>query len=185
VGPKHSREQILDAAVRVAVGSGLGALSFRRVAEEAATSDRMVVYYFDDKSHLFGAILGRAGGQLQAMLTASLPSTRQGHLSRLEILQAARGVFTDPQYASVIRLFLEAVGLAVAGTEPFATLAPTLLAQWVAWLDEQMGDSAVQPGEAAATVAVIDGLMIVGSLLGADAEAAAWDAVIAGARHPD
>ncbi|WP_380169578.1 TetR/AcrR family transcriptional regulator [Jannaschia sp. R86511] len=175
MGHKHSRDGVLDAAVAVAGRVGLGGLSYRLVAQEAGTSDRMVVYYFADKTALLGGVLARVGDELRAILEQSLPAAGPDGLTRAQVLRASRSVFTDPDRQPVLRLLVEAVGLGAAGREPFATVVPQLLQGWVVWLEGRMGPAG--PGEAVATVATVEGLVIVGGLLGPDARAAAWDAL--------
>ena len=182
MGHKYSHDQILGAAVRVAASSGLNGLSFRLVAEEVGTSDRVIIYYFGEKSQLLTAILGHVGEKLKAMLAVTLPSSRPGSASRLDVLIAARQTFADPNAAQATRLFLEAVGLSIAGTEPYSSLVPQLLQGWIAWLDEQMGTDGARSSEAAAIVALVEGLLIIGLLLGPDSESAAWGVAIGQAR---
>ncbi len=38
----------------------------------------------------------------------------------------------------VFRAFFEMVGLAASGTEPYATLAPAVMAGWVDWLSPRV-----------------------------------------------
>jgi AcrR family transcriptional regulator len=182
MGYKFSQVEILDAAVRAAATSGLSGLTFRLVAEEAGTSDRVVVYYFPDKRLLVSAILERVGATLQTVLAEGWRDA-PGPVNRVSVVQAARGVFTDAEHAWVIRLFLEAMGLAVARVEPFASVGPRLLDAWVGWLAGELatGDRA----RAAATVATIDGLLMTGALLDAPTAGLAWDALIDDARRDE
>ncbi|MEY2849072.1 MAG: hypothetical protein RI885_1739 [Actinomycetota bacterium] len=184
MGRKHSHEQILDAATRVTARTGFSGLSFRLVAEEVGTSDRMVVYYFADKGRLIGSVLERVGDLLQQMLSESLPSLSDRGASRLEVLLAARQVLTDPASEWVIRVFLEAVGLAVAHREPFVSLGPPILQAWVDWLEARMGEGA-QPGSAVAVIAVLEGMLIAEALLGTEAASAGWEVVIESERRLD
>lgn len=175
MGYKFSQAEILDAAVRATAASGLSGLTFRLVAQEAGTSDRVVVYYFPDKALLISAVLERVGEAFQAVLAAGwLDAPRP--LSSASVLQAARDVFGDPQHAGVVRIFLEAMGLAVARVEPFASLGPRLLEAWVDWLAGEFEPT--NRVRAAATVAVIDGLMITGALLDRATADRTWDALI-------
>ncbi|MFC5381975.1 TetR family transcriptional regulator [Aquipuribacter nitratireducens] len=180
MGHRLTREDVVDAAVRAAVSGGLSSLSFRTVAAEAGTSDRMVVYYLPDKATLLTAVLTHVGERLRGVLAASLPEDAGRGLRPHDVLRASRPVFTDPANGPVLRLFLEAVGLGAARVAPFDVVVPQLLAGWVAWLEPHMGPTAA-PGSAAATVATVDGLLIVSALLGEDAGRAAWDAVLDGA----
>lgn len=173
MGHKHSRETILEAAMRVATEGGLHGLSFRRVADEAGTSDRMVVYYFADKPQLLMAVLEELNARLEAVLLAAVPSSGEGGAAASEIALAARPVVTAPEHRAVMRLFLEALGLAAAGVEPFASGARELLGRWAAALATR----ARTPGHAAAALATIDGMILLGAFLDEPVMDAAWEAL--------
>ncbi|MEM7142571.1 MAG: TetR/AcrR family transcriptional regulator, partial [Actinomycetota bacterium] len=68
MGHKHSRDDILTAAVDTAFATGLSSLSFGRVAKRLGISDRTVVYYFPTKSDLVGEVLVAMGVTLQGAL---------------------------------------------------------------------------------------------------------------------
>jgi AcrR family transcriptional regulator len=182
MGYKFSQHEILDAAVRATAASGLSGLTFRLVAQEAGTSDRVVVYYFPDKAQLISAVLARVGEAFQAVLAAGWHDAPRP-LSKVSVLHAARDVFADPQQAGVVRIFLEAMGLAVARVEPFVSLGPRLLDAWVQWLAGEFDPP--DRARAAATVAVIDGLLMAGALLDAPTSDQAWDALIEAARREE
>jgi len=76
----------------------------------------------------------------------------------------------------VFALYFELVGLASAGQVPYDALARGLVEGWVAWLAPRtLGDSAEERrGRALATMAQIDGLLLLRQVVGdAAAEAAA------------
>ncbi|MFK8023239.1 MAG: hypothetical protein AB8G26_04670 [Ilumatobacter sp.] len=83
---------------------------------------------------------------------------------------AAWPVLAADQTDRVFALFFEANGLAAAGREPYATLVPQLVGAWVEWVMEFIGgDAEVRRAEAEATVAMVDGLLLVRQLVGPDA----------------
>ena len=72
----------------------------------------------------------------------------------------------DPVFA----LFFEANGLAASGHEPYRTLVPQLIEGWIAWATEFLpGDETTRRAEAETAIAVIDGLLLLRQLAGADA----------------
>jgi hypothetical protein len=61
-------------------------------------------------------------------------------------------------------------GLAASGLEPFDQLASRMMADWIDWLTEFFdGDPERRRAEAVATVALIDGLLLVRQIVGAAA----------------
>ncbi|GAB2935602.1 hypothetical protein GCM10027047_35250 [Rhodococcus aerolatus] len=172
MGPRHSREQLLDAALDVARTDGLSRLTFGRVARHAGTSDRVVVYYFPDAAALVTAVLEAVGAQLQEVLGRALGGPAVDHRA---LVRAAWPVVSSDDAEPVFRLLFEAIGLAVAGREPYAGLAGGLTTGWVGWMAALLdGDE----GQAAAALALIDGLVLLRLLAGpaaADAAAARLD----------
>lgn len=172
MGYKHSRDDILRGAVAVAFAEGLGAVTFGRVARQTGTSDRIVVYYFPNKDALVTAVLTGVGEQLQAALAPSLVGAFSNHL---DLARAAYPVLARPASDPVFALFFEAVGLAAAGREPYRSVVPRLVDGWVEWTSEFVaGPPAQRRAEAAAAVAMLDGLLLLRQIAGpAAAERAA------------
>ena len=167
MGHKHSRDEILEVAVAVAMDEGLSRLSFGRVAKRLAISDRTVVYYFPTKQDLVGDVIVALGARLQATLAPAFATKAADHLA---LLATAWPVLATPEADPVFACFFEANGLAAAGQEPHATLVPALVVAWVDWMAELLdGDEAHRRAEAEAALAVIDGLLLLRQLGGAEA----------------
>lgn len=169
MGHKHSREHLLGAALRVAQRDGLHRVTFGRVATEAGVSDRIVVYYFPNKDALVTAVLESVGELLQAGLGAAV----SGHRPRTH-QQLARLVWptlSAEESRPTAALYIEALGLASAGVAPYDVLAAAIVSGWEEWLVGQLrGDPERRHAEAAAALALIDGLLMV--LLAAGPETA-------------
>ena len=164
---KHAREDLLAAAVDVARDTGLRQLSFGRVAKQAGTNDRTVVYYFPTKQSLVGEVLLALSRDLEVRLSAvgdeRLPGAR-------DLLRVAWPVLAHPDADAVFALFFEASGLAAARVAPYDTIVPTLVSAWLDWAEARLsGTPASRRTEAEAAVALIDGLLLFRQLMGADA----------------
>lgn len=170
MGYRHSREEILAAALDTAAEFGLSRLSFGRVAERLGISDRTVVYYFPTKDDLVTNVVLALGADLQAALAEAFePST-----DHRDLVRAAWPVITRPEHDRVFALFFEANGLAIAGRSPFVDLVPAIVAAWIDWLTTFLeGDDDVRRSEAEATVALVDGLLLLRQVAGHDAAARA------------
>jgi AcrR family transcriptional regulator len=178
MGYRHSTEEILDAAVAVALESGLAALTFRRVGERLRISDRTVVYYFPTKLDLVNAVADALVTDLLQLLEEAFGSER---LSQKDLLDRAWPVLTTSSANRVFALYFEIIGLASSGQEPYDALAAGLVAGWVDWLEPRMLGRTIETRRrrALATIAQIDGLLLVRHVLGpASGDAAAREAGI-------
>jgi len=166
MGYRHSADEILAAAVAIALESGLAALTFSRVGERLEISDRTVVYYFPTKLDLINAVAGALVADLVQLLEEAFGSTR---LSQKDLMIRAWPVLTTASADRVFALYFEIVGLASSGQAPYDALASGLVAGWVDWLAPRMlgSNGDVRRRRALATVAQIDGLLLVRHVLGA------------------
>ncbi len=167
MGHKHTKDEILAGAIDTAFRDGLSQLTFGRVASNLGINDRTVVYYFPTKDDLVSEVLLAMGTQLQATLEPAFASRVSDHL---EMLRVAWPVLATVEAEPVFALFFEANGLAVAGREPYATLVGGLVATWIDWAAELIdGDEDHRRAEAGTVIALIDGLLLLRLLAGADA----------------
>jgi AcrR family transcriptional regulator len=166
VGHKHSRDGILEGAVAAAFADGLSQLSFGRVAKQLGVSDRIVVYYFPSKDDLVSDVLVALGLQLQLVLEPAFTGQSADHLG---VARAAWPVLASPAVDPVFGLFFEANGLAAAGREPYRSVVPQLVEGWIEWAAGFVsGRPDRRRAEAAAAVALLDGLLLLRQLGGAD-----------------
>lgn len=165
MGHKYSRDEILDGALQAALAEGLSQLTFGRLARRLGVSDRVIVYYFPSKTELIVAILGDVAVQLQTVLAGAFTAPAAGHL---ELARQAWPVLATAEADPIFGLYFEAIGQATAGIEPFAGLAGQLTEGWIGWLSGFFtGDAQTCRAEAAATLALLDGLLMMRQLAGA------------------
>jgi AcrR family transcriptional regulator len=167
VGYKYTREELLAGALATALDDGLSQVTFGRVAKRLGISDRTVVYYFPTKEDLVSAVLVATGAQLQETLAPAFAEPARDHL---EIVRTAWPIVSDPSADRVFALFFEANGLAAAGREPYATVVPMLVDAWITWAAGMItGPARRRRAEAEASIALIDGLLLLRQLAGPDA----------------
>jgi len=164
---RHTKDQILEGAVETALASGLSQLSFGRVAAHLEINDRTVVYYFPSKDDLVGEVLVSVGLRLQDVLAEATAAKAKNHV---ELVRAIWPVVATEDADPVFALFFEANGLAAAALAPYDELVPALVEAWIHWAAVRIeGGPARRRGEAEATIALVDGLLLLRQLGGADA----------------
>lgn len=167
MGYKFTREQFLAGAVKLALADGIGALTFGRLAKRMGTSDRVVVYYFPTKTTLVSDVLVEIGNQLQAVLAQAFTEPASDHR---QLAKAAYRVLARDESDAVFAVYFETLGLAAAGVQPFHDLAASLVEVWVGWLSGFFHGTAKQRrAEAEATLALIDGVLLMRQIGGAQA----------------
>ena len=179
MGYRHSADQILDAAVAIALESGIAAVTYGSVGTRLSVSSRTVVYYFPTKLDLVTAVIGALGADMVVLLEAAFGSEPR---SPKELMARAWPVLTTPTADRVFALYFEIVGLASSGQAPYDDLASDLVGGWVDWLAPRVRGSseAVRRRRALAAVGQIDGLLLLRQILGAEAaDAAAREAGVA------
>ncbi len=158
MGYKHSRDEILAAAVAEALEGGIGTLSFGRVAKRLGIPDRTVVYYFKNKSLLIQAVFEAQSAQLNTVLLQAFDRPARGHV---DLLRMAWPFVASETADPILRQFLEMLGLCVRGVSPFAQMVPPAIASWIELLMQlQEGPESVRRAEAEAAIAMIDGLLL-------------------------
>jgi AcrR family transcriptional regulator len=168
MGYRHSADEILDAAVAIALESGIAALTYSSVGTRLSISGRTVVYYFPTKLDLVTAVTAALGADMVGLLEEAFGSTP---LTESDLVKRAWPVLTTSPADQVFALYFEIVGLASAGQPPYAELASGLVAGWVEWLAPRVRGStpAVRHRRALATVSQIDGLLLLRHVLGGEA----------------
>ncbi len=165
VGYRHDRSELVAAAIDAAVEDGLSQLTFGRLAKRLGISDRMIVYYFPSKDDLITEVVLALGGELQDLLGAAFGSDR---LPVDQLAMRAWPVLTTRAADRIFGVFFELTGLAAAGIEPFATMAPAAVESWVAWVAPYIEGSTkdVRHRRALGLVAQLDGLLLLRQLCG-------------------
>ena len=155
---------MLEGALDAVFDEGLSQLTFGRLAKRLGTNDRTIVYYFPTKDELITEVLQTVGARLMEALGAAFVGPAENHLA---LARAAWPALARADLDPLFRVYFEAIGLATAGREPFASLAPQFTTAWVDWLATFFeGTAPERRAEAEATVALVDGVMMLRQLAG-------------------
>jgi AcrR family transcriptional regulator len=164
MGHKHTKEQILSGALDAAIDDGLSQLTFGRLAKRLGMNDRTIVYYFPTKDDLVAEVVLSMGVQLQDKLSIAFSQRADSYL---DLARSAWPVLAAREADAVFALYFEANGLATAGLAPYNKLIPEIIEAWTTWLMTFLtGTSKRRRAEAEATIALIDGLLLLRQLAG-------------------
>jgi AcrR family transcriptional regulator len=173
IGRDEQRERVVEALARHLLATGLSQTSLRQLAAAAGVSDRMLLYYFTDKTEVLAGVMQRLAGEMAAHLGQAIPDG--AILSPGQLIARAARMVIDDTFRPYMRLWIEVVAAAARDAAPFAEIAGQVTAGFLAWIEAHL-DPATTPdieGVAAMILALIDGLALVEVCAGRDRALAA------------
>ena len=143
------------------LATGLSRTSVRQLAAAAGISDRMLLYYFTDKSEALSEAMGHVAGRLGGWLDAAMPFGLRLPPDRL--LAATARIVTEPEVRPFMALWMEGIAAAGRGEAPYAEIAGQVTGGFLTWIDARL-DLAMDVDKRRATVglilATVDGLAL-------------------------
>ena len=157
------RADILEQLADFVLEHGLDAANLRAMARACGTSDRMLLYYFPDKSALLTATLERIAGRMTAMLDAVAPPHP---LPGDALLAAVVPMLLDTAAWPYMRVWLAMASRAAHGDPLCRAVGEQLGRGFLAWTHAHLAapDEASQAREAARIFAQIEGLVLLKAL---------------------
>lgn len=128
--PDDKRALILDKLADHVLAHGLSASSLRPLAKAAGTSDRMLLYYFADKSELIAAVLQHIAERMVVAMEAAAAPEPLAYAALLTRLSAA---LSDPRFAPYMRVFLEVASGAANGDATLAQIGEAIGRGFLDW----------------------------------------------------
>lgn len=127
----EKRAKIVEKLARHVIEAGLGDTGLRRLAEVAGTSDRMLLYYFENKDEILGAVLTRIASGLAESLETILGT---GPLAPARVLETIWETLKRDVFANQLRLWLDLSSRASRGDPFFGEPVARIREDWIAWL---------------------------------------------------
>ncbi len=139
---------------------GLNGASLRPLAKAAGTSDRMLIYYFDDKAGLLTAILEAIAARMTGLI---LERDTQAPLPYEACLRRMMAIFNDAIFTPYMRLFLDIAARAATGDPFYARVGEQLGRLYFEWGKAQLESDNLER-DAARLIATVEGLVVLQAL---------------------
>jgi AcrR family transcriptional regulator len=154
------RLAIIDRLADHVLAHGLDAASLRALAKAAGTSDRMLLYYFSDKSEIVAAILGRIA---ERMTVALAQRTAPQPLPLDALIQHLSAIVLEDEFWPYMCVWLELASRAGRSDPDFAPIAAQIGHGFLAWGAMQLSasDEQARARDAARLLVMIEGLVMV------------------------
>lgn len=167
------REAVIKRLSGHLLETGLARTSLRQLAAAAGVSDRMLLYYFEDKDEVLRCVIAA----LAADLVQVLGQEDQPGMGGFEgfVARAAQAT-RSPALRPFMRLWIDIVAAAGRGEAPYVEAARTIGAMFLDWIGGHVdtADPELRAAYAGMAFALVDGLALLEICAGeAAAEAAA------------
>jgi AcrR family transcriptional regulator len=153
------RAAMLDRLADHVLAHGLIASSLRPLAKAAQTSDRMLLYYFADKSEIIAATLQVVAARMVLAMNARVAAKPLPYNGLLAHLSA---VLLVPAFWPYMRVWLEIASRAAGGDPFYTTIGGQIGRGFLAWGAGQLdsSDEATRVVEAARLLVAIEGAVL-------------------------
>lgn len=157
-----SREALTAGIADILLADGVATLPLRELAVRLNTSDRMLLYYFDNKSALIEASIAALAARLDELL--STVTRAPDRLTPVDLLRETAGLMAVPGMAAFRMVWADILARGGRGEAPFASIAHALVQGSLASLEAKLaiGDATRRRRVAASILAVIEGMWLVG-----------------------
>ncbi len=138
--------------------TGLSDTGLRRLADVAGTSDRMLLYYFENKEELVAAVLTQIASGLSVSLTALFGDRPLAPSTLLETLWAAA---KSEAFKPHLRLWLDLAAHANRGDPLLISITQQISAGWIEWMANLLAVPVTDKKATAALIlAAVDGQLL-------------------------
>ena len=154
------RAEIIERLADHVLAHGLVAASLRPLAKAAGISDRMLLYYFSDKTEIIAATLQRIAERMVILLSAR---TSPEPLPLGDLIAHLSLVVLDDLFWPYMCVWLELASRAARGDLLYAPIAVQIGSGFLAWGEAQLSspDPASRARDAARLLVTIEGMVLV------------------------
>ena len=159
----HDKRLLLTGRIADAfLAHGVAQIPLRDLADALDTSDRMLLYYFDDKEDLVRSALAEISRRLGSLLSNSLADEQ--HSAAELLLRMARRL-AAPAVAPYMRVWADLAARGGRGEQPFKDMARQSVEGWVVWCESRLAMPGVarRRAVASALLAVVEGVRLLES----------------------
>jgi AcrR family transcriptional regulator len=139
---------------------GLIASSLRPLAQAAGTSDRMLLYYFEDKAEIIAVALQTVAGRMAGLMAAAVASEP---LPYDQLLPKLAVLLSDEGFWPYMRIWLEIASRAAGGDPFYAKVGEEIGRGFLAWGRAQLkaeDDEALDRDAARLLLAIEGGVLL-------------------------
>jgi AcrR family transcriptional regulator len=160
--PYTKRERLIIQIADAFLADGVAQIPLRDLAKLLDTSDRMLLYYFDDKADLVHAAISEVSSRLGAILATSFS---EGKHAPSEVLRRTAHILASPTLTPYMNVWADLSARGGRGEKPFRSMARQSIDGWLAWCDArlQISDPATRRLAARAVLAVVEGVRLLES----------------------
>ncbi|MGL5838008.1 MAG: TetR/AcrR family transcriptional regulator [Sphingorhabdus sp.] len=171
---EERRSAIVERLADHILAHGLIAASLRPLAQAAGTSDRMLLYYFEDKAEIIRATLQRIAERMTIALaeqSAPDPLPYDALVSRLS------AILFDDRFWPYMCVWLELASRSARKDPLYVPIAEAIGQGFLAWGETQLkaSDAKTRAKDAAKLLVVIEGMVLVNAIGLVDAAKASID----------
>lgn len=180
-GKNERRAAIIERLADHILAHGLVAASLRPLAKAAGTSDRMLLYYFEDKAEIIEGTLQHIAARMVAAL-AEFAAPEPATLDQLE--QRLGKMVFEPRIWPFMCVWLELASRAARGDPLYAPIAAAIGRGFLQWGATQLlaPDDEIRARDAARLLVHVEGMVLVRAIgLRETAEASLPDTRLGGA----
>lgn len=137
---------------------GLGETSLRQLAKAANVSDRMLLYYFEDKADVMTCVMETIASTFTEYLNVRFP--HNAPRSMAEVFVDITELSRSPDIQPFMSVWLETIAEATRGQEPFRSAATQIGAGFLAWIEAHLPESKDRSAKAALVLTMIEGAAV-------------------------
>ena len=154
----EQRQAITETLCAHLLANGLQQTSLRQLAKAAEVSDRMLLYYFEDKIDVMTCVMQAIAGAFTEFLNDAVPS--RGHMTLAGVFEEVTQLSSAPDLQPFMSIWIEAIAAASRGTEPYKTAATDIASGFLDWIETRLPPTHDAPAKAAMLLTLIEGLAV-------------------------